>query len=244
MRLSVVTACLNRAETLPAALHSLAVQDHDDVEHIVQDGGSTDGTADVLRALAPGARVISAPDGGLYDALNRAVDRAGGEAIAVLHSDDAYAHPHVLSRAAHALEADPRLDGVYGDVEFVDASGRVVRRWRAGAPGRLSWGWMPPHAALVLRRRVYARCGSYDASFRIAGDYEAMLRWMIRGRVRLAHMPGTMLRMRIGGASNGTIGRSVRRGLEDLRALRRHGVGGLGTLALKRARKLGQIRPV
>lgn len=244
MRLSVVTACLNRAETLPAALRSLAVQDHGNVEHVVQDGGSTDGTLALLRHLSPSASVVSASDRGLYDALNRGVARARGEAIALLHSDDAYAHPRVLSRAAEALGADPDLDGVYGDVEFVDAGGRIVRRWRAGVPGRLAFGWMPPHAALVLRARVYRRWGGYDPSFRIAGDYEAMLRWMLRGRVRLGYLPGTMVRMRVGGASNGTLGRSLLRGLEDLQAIRRHRIGGAGTLALKRLRKLGQLRPV
>ena len=244
MRISVVTACLNRAETLPGALRSLAAQEHGDVEHVVQDGGSTDGSLAILRRLAPEAHLRSAPDAGLYDALNRGIARARGEVVGLLHSDDAYAHPRVLSEVAAAFEADPALDGVYGDLDYVDGAGRVVRRWRAGPPGRLSLGWMPPHGALFLRARVYAALGAYDPGFRIAGDYEALLRWMRPGRIRLAHLPGTMLRMRVGGASNGTLGRSVRRGLEDLRALRRHRVGGLGTLALKRARKLGQLRPV
>ena len=246
MRISVVTAVLNRADTLGAALESLAAQTHGPVEHIVQDGGSTDGTLDILaRHPHPDRKVASARDGGIYPALNAGIARAGGAAVGLLHSDDVLAHPEVLAQIAAAL-GDPGVDGVYGDLEYLaaDGSGRVVRRWVAGAyrPEALPRGWMPPHPTLFLRREVFDRHGVYDTGFRIAADYEAMLRWLTAG-VRLAYVPEVLVRMRLGGESNRSLGRIWLKSREDLRAMRRHGVGGLGTLLGKNVSKLGQFVP-
>lgn len=159
MKISLVTAVYNRHGTLAASLASAARQSHWDVEHIIQDGGSTDGTLDVIAAAQHSRmRVVSRRDGGIYDALNRGIARATGDAIGFLHSDDTLAHAHVLERVAEAL-ADPAVDGVYGDLDYVAANdtGRVIRRWRSGPydPSRLRLGWMPPHPTLYLRRCVY-----------------------------------------------------------------------------------------
>ena len=246
MLLSIVTAVRNRAGTLGHALGSLAAQSHSGVEHVIQDGASTDGTLGVIARRAPRARLESAPDGGIYEALNRGIARASGDVIGILHSDDALAHPGALSRVMVRLMADPSLDGVYGDLDYVSASGsgRVVRRWRAGAyrPGMLARGWMPPHPTLFVRREVIERHGAYDTSLRIAADYEAILRWLGAG-VRLGYVPDVLVRMRMGGESNRSLGRMLVKSREDLRAMRRHGVGGLGTLAMKNLSKVGQFVP-
>ena len=242
MKISVVTAVMNAAQSLPATLDSLQQQTHTDIEHIVQDGGSTDGTLDILQTVRRiGPDIISAPDRGIYDAINKGIARATGDVIGLLHADDQLADPTVLAKVAACLTA-PEIDGVYGDLHYITADGRVLRHWTAGAyaRSRLKWGWMPPHPTLYLRRRVFDQLGAYDASFRIAGDYEAMLRYLTAG-VRLAYLPQVMVQMRIGGASNGSVRQLIRKSREDYRAIRRHRVGGGGTLLAKNLRKLPQF---
>ncbi|MDR9395513.1 MAG: glycosyltransferase family 2 protein [Roseovarius sp.] len=245
--ISVITAVFNRAETLPAALESLHGQTHASVQHVVQDGGSTDGTLEVLKATSvEDIALESAPDGGVYDAINRGIARASGDVVGLLHSDDFLADGHVLTSVADAL-ADPSIDGVYGDIDYVAAedTSRVIRRWRTGGytSEKLRRGWMPPHPTLYLRREVFDRWGTYDTDFRIAADYEAMLRWLVRGQIRLTYIPRVLVKMRVGGESNRSLGRMLRKSREDYRAMRRHGVGGIGTLAAKNFSKLGQFLP-
>ena len=243
--ISIVTAVYNRADTIGEALRSLQAQTHAQVEHLVQDGGSTDGTLDVIAANAGlNLRLETGREGGIYDALNRGIARATGDVMGLLHSDDLLAHPEVLSRVAAAF-ADPGVDGVYGDLEYVakDNPARVIQYWRADAytPALLRQGWMPPHPTLFLRRTVFERHGAYDTDFRIAADYEAILRWLTRGQLRLVYLPEVLVRMRVGGESNRSLGRILRKSREDLRAIRRHQVGGLSVLAAKNLSKVTQF---
>ena len=243
MKISIITAVYNRAATIADTIGSVRSQTYADIEHVVQDGGSTDGTVAVLeRHAAPRMRVESASDGGLYDGVNKGILRANGDVIGLLHSDDVFAADDVIARMVEILAG---ADGVYGDLVYVSAAdpARVIRYWRAGPyqRGRLAWGWMPPHPTLYLKRHVLQRWGAYDIGFDIAADYEAMLRWLVRGRIRLAYLPRPMVRMRTGGASNRSLDRIIRKSREDYRAMRRHGVGGLGTLLCKNISKLGQF---
>ena len=245
MRITIVTVVRDAGATLPDALRSLAAQTHRDIDHVVQDGGSRDGTRALLRGLGgPGMRLRSGRDRGIYDALNAGIARARGEVVGLLHGDDRFADAQVLAEVAACFE-DPSVDGVYGDLEYLagDGSGRVIRHWRAGAfaPGKLRRGWMPPHPTLFLRRRVLVERGLYDASFRIAGDYEAMLRWLAPGDLRLVYLPRVLVRMRAGGTSNRDLRHLWRKSREDLRALRMTGTGGPEVLLAKILRKLPQL---
>jgi glycosyltransferase len=245
MKISVVTAVRNRKETIGAAIASLRAQTHADIEHVIQDGASDDGTLEVIaREALPATRLVSEPDGGIYDAINRGITRATGDVIGLLHSDDMLAHKQVLERVAETLERTG-ADGVYGDLEYVSARdpGRRVRHWRSGEyhPGLLRRGWMPPHPTLYLRREVYERWGGYDTGFRICADYDAMLRYLVKGGIRLAYIPEVLVRMRLGGASNRSLATLFQTSREDYRAMRRNGVGGLGTVAAKKLRKIGQF---
>lgn len=245
MTISIITAVWNRAATLGDALDSLGAQTHSDWEHVVQDGGSTDGTLDLLAARPdPRRSTVSEPDSGIYDALNRALARCRGEVIGLLHSDDFLAHPQVLENVARKF-AETGADAVYGDLDYVSASDttRVIRHWASGeyTPGKLRRGWMPPHPALFLRRSVIERFGGYDTSFRIAADYDTILRYFGTGGISAAYLPEVLVKMRVGGESNRSLGRIVRKSREDWRALQKNGIGGLGTLALKNFGKIGQF---
>lgn len=245
MKISVVTSVFNRADMINDALQSVAQQTHSDVEHIVQDGASSDGTLAVLqRDGGPSIKLRSEPDTGLYDGINRGIMRATGDVVGLMHSDDLFADEHVLSRVAETMN-QTGADGVYGDLVYVaaDNPNRVIRYWKSGGYNqtRLRKGWMPPHPTLYLRRDVFDHFGLYDTSFQIAADYEAMLRYLIKGKIRLAYLPEVMVRMRVGGESNRSLGRILHKSREDYRAMRLHGVGGLGTLIAKNTSKIGQF---
>lgn len=245
MKISVVTAVMNGRATLPQMLDSLKAQTHRQVEHVVQDGGSTDGTLDYLQTHGHGAMaLLSVPDTGIYDAINQGITRASGDVIGLLHADDQLASDDVLARVAQAMQA-PEIDGVYGDLQYIarDDETRVIRHWKAGdfTPAQLRRGWMPPHPTLYLRREVFARVGLYDTSYQISGDYDGMLRFLTKGQVRLAYLPHVMVRMSMGGVSNRSFAHMIRKSREDYRAIRRHQVGGIGTLVAKNLSKLPQF---
>lgn len=243
--ISIVTAVFNRETTIAAAIQSVAAQDYPHIEHVIQDGGSKGGTLDVIQQISgPNVRLESARDNGIYDGINKGIARTTGDIVGLMHSDDLFAENHVLSRVAEALQ-DPQMDGVYGDLDYVAADDitRVIRKWRSGTctPAKLRRGWMPPHPTLYLRREVFDRWGMYDTSFRIAADYDAMLRYLVKGQIRLAYVPEVFVKMRVGGESNRSLRKILRKSREDYRAIRSNGLGGVGTLALKNLSKIQQF---
>lgn len=244
-KISIITAVYNREATVAHAISSVATQTWPKVEHLVVDGASTDGTLAAVAAVShPRMHLVSEPDRGIYDALNKGIARATGDVVGVLHSDDYFAHERVLSAVASAFSS-PQVMAVYGNLDYVstDDEARVIRHWHSGSysPAKLRRGWMPPHPALFLRREVFDRYGAYDTTYRIAADYDAILRYFSRGDLRPVYLPEVLVRMRVGGASNGSIGRLIRKSREDYRALRTNEIGGLGALAWKNVSKLGQF---
>jgi len=245
MKISIITAVFNRRDTIEDALDAVSRQDYAGIEHIVVDGASQDGTVDVLERRRSGIAVlVSERDDGIYHALNKGIGLATGDVIGFLHADDLFADDRVVSRIAAAF-AEPSVEAVYGDLDYVsriDAQ-RVIRRWRAGtySPRRLAWGWMPPHPTFYVRRRVYERLGGFDTRHRIAADYDCILRFLGRGGIVPAYIPEVLVKMRLGGESNRSVGNILRKSLEDYRALRVNGVGGMGALAWKNLSKLGQF---
>lgn len=245
MKISIVTAVYNREATIAQAIRSVKSQTHADVEHLIIDGASTDGTLAAIEAEAHGRiRFVSEPDGGIYDALNKGLALASGDVVGLMHSDDFFAHDDVLAKVAAAFDSADVL-AVYGDLDYVLAGDetRVIRHWRSGAYSltKLRRGWMPPHPSLFLRREVFKRQGLYDTNFRIAADYDAILRYFSREDLHPVYLPEVLVKMRLGGASNRSLGQILLKSREDYRALRKNGVGGLSALAWKNLSKLGQF---
>ncbi len=245
LKISVITAVYNNRETISAALDSSLGQSDVDIELVVIDGGSTDGTLEVLRSYADRLHVlVSEPDRGIYDALNKGIQRASGEVVGFLHSDDLFADAGVLSRISAAF-TDTEVGAVYGDLLYVrkDNPDEVVRYWRSGkfSERRLGWGWMPPHPTLYVRRHVYEQHGLFDTSFHIAADYDFILRTLGQNRLGVRYIPEVLVKMRVGGASNRSLRNIMQKSSEDLRALRRNGVGGVGALIWKNLSKLPQF---
>lgn len=245
MKISIVTAVYDRVDTIAQAVDSVAGQTWSTVEHIVIDGASADGTREWLENQRDRLSVLlSEPDNGIYDALNKGLSLATGDVIGLMHSDDFYANDRVLEKVAAVFD-DPGVDGVYGDLDYVakDEPSQIIRRWRSGAyaPSRLAWGWMPPHPTLFLRHSVIGQWGGFDTGFQIAADYDAMLRYLAQGKIKLAYIPEVLVKMRVGGESNRSLARIMRKSREDYRALRKNGVGGVAALAWKNLSKLPQF---
>lgn len=221
---SLVTVVRNNP-LVAQALRSGLDQDYPGrIESIVIDGASTDGTLAALEPLRPRlAHLVSEPDQGIYDAMNKGLRLATGDIVAILNADDLYQDRTVFARVARAFE-DPEVEACYGDLVYVraGATDRVLRYWRSGPPrpDAFQWGWMPPHPALFLRRRVYDRIGLFDPKYRIAADFEFMLRALVKHRLKAAYLPEVLVRMRAGGASNGSLRNILHANAECRRAFR------------------------
>jgi glycosyltransferase len=255
MKISLITATWDSENSIPETLRSIADQslERDQLEWIVVDGASTDGTLDLIQnSPVKPDQLISEPDQGIYDALNKGVRMASGEVVGFLHADDFFAGPDVLKHIVEAFEKHA-ADAVYGDLQYVRKSAEsfsVLRHWESGDynPGKLRWGWMPPHPSLYLKRAIYERAimptGDYfDTSFSCAADYDLMLRVLSKYAVNPIYLPEVFVKMQVGGVSNRSLKHIVRKSKEDWQVIRRNRIGHIHTLVWKNLGKLGQFVP-
>jgi len=224
IRISVVTATWNCVSTLPDCLRSVARQSYANIEHLVVDGGSTDGTINVINDnIGNISRFKSERDGGIYDALNKGIQLATGDVIGFLHADDLFATDDVLAKIGEIF-GDPSICAVYGDLDYVSNrdTSKVIRRWRSKPflPGYLSWGWMPPHPTLYVRKNWYSRVGGFDVNYHISADYLFILKLFSQSDFKSVHVPDVLVKMRLGGASNKSLKALLIKTREDWRALR------------------------
>jgi glycosyltransferase len=244
MKISVITAVFNNAGTIRDALESTLSQRYPDVELVVVDGGSTDGTQKIIESYRDRiATYVSEPDRGIYDALNKGLRLATGDVVGLLHSDDAFADAEVLGRVAQALQ-DSAADACYGDLNYVrkEPPHAVVRAWKAGEfmPRKLALGWMPPHPTLYVRRAVYERLGGFDTCYRIAADYDWMLRLLTQS-AQVRYVPHVQVLMRVGGASNRSLRNILRKSVEDWQALRSNGFGPFAAVCALGGKNIGKL---
>lgn len=245
MKISVLTVCWNSAATIRHTLDSFFAQDHEDKELVVVDGASTDETLSIVRSYVDRRlQIVSEPDRGMYDALNKGLALCRGEAIGALNADDAFHDRSVLGKISMAL-AD--ADIVHGHLDFVDNhdSKRVVRRWRAEPrpPGGFRSGWMPAHPTFYVRRGVAEKVGSFDLTLKVSSDYDWMLRAVELYGFTVATVDQVLVDMMVGGASTRSLRSHIGHNLEALRSRRRWlGSGAVDyALVAKPARKLGQF---
>lgn len=217
-KVSVVTTTYNDIENLKRILAEVKKQTYPNIEHIIVDGGSTDGTVDLLKELEekePG-RIswMSEKDNGIYDAINKGIRMATGEIVGCCF--DRYADEGVLMRMVEIIEKEG-TDGVHGDLCYMDGD-RIVRKWHQGQ-GIIRSGWMPGHPTLYLKKEVYDKFGLYRTDYRISGDYEFMVRILYRKEVTLSYLPEILIYMSHGGTSTNSLGAYVESMMEGHRAL-------------------------
>ncbi len=228
MKISVITVCLNSAVTIRDTIESVLAQDHPDIEHIIVDGVSRDGTMDIVRSYGSRiAKVVSEPDRGMYDSANKGLRLATGDVVGMLNSDDYYATNDVLSTMARTF-SERGVDVVHGDLDFIDPrdTTRVTRRFRSRefSPGDFKRGWHPAHPTFYVRREVLLKVGGFDERYRIASDIDLMMRVLEVEKASSAHIPRVLIKMREGGLSNGSLRRIWRANVECYQAMHRAGL--------------------
>jgi glycosyltransferase len=235
----------NGCETIQQTLDSVLSQSYPMIEYIVIDGGSTDGTLKILESYKSKIDIfISEPDGGIYDALNKGVLHSTGDVIGFLHADDLFESSNTLKRIASAFDTN-RVEAVYGDLVYVSKSNtsKIIRYWQSCTfkEQLLLNGWMPPHPTLYIKRSVYERLGTFNTLYRIAADYDLVLRFFGKGKLFSVYIPQVLVRMRNGGVSNQSIKTIIKKSLEDFHILKRNQIGGILTLIRKNLLKFRQF---
>ena len=205
MRVSIITTVYKGVKTIEDCIKSIISQTYSNVEYIIIDGGSTDGTLDIIKKYMNSiAKVLSEPDDGIYHAMNKGIKIATGEVVGILNSDDIYADNYVIENVVKYLSEND-IDCCYGDLVYVDKNdtNKIIRKWMAGnfAKRKFEKGWMPPHPAFFVKNRIYERYGSFNLKFPIIADYELMLRLLYKHDISTIYIPKVLVKMRTGGKS-------------------------------------------
>lgn len=266
MRISIITATYNSEATVRDTLESVLRQDYADYELVIKDGGSTDGTLAICREYEPRfegrMKIKSAPDKGLYDAMNIGIASASGEVVGILNSDDFYTSDDILCTVARQFEQTPDIDAIYGDVHYVKAedtsklvryySSKVFRRWM------MRFGFMPAHPSFYCRKSTYERfkldgtkiegfkgdtsCAYFNTSFKIAADFDFLVRTIFVGRIKTRYIQKDFVTMRSGGASNSGASSHRQINRDHQRTLREcHVYSNIFFLALRYVYKVGEL---
>jgi glycosyltransferase involved in cell wall biosynthesis len=226
VKISVITVSYNSAATIADTVRSVACQSHTDIEHLVIDGLSTDDTVKVVEANRhPNLVLSSEQDMGIYDAMNKGLDRSTGEIIGFVNADDFYADAEVLARVAQTFESDPSIEACFGDLVYVSEDNRrVVRYWKSRPyeKGSFAHGWCPAHPTFYIRRTALNRLGRFDLNYRLAADAEFMMRYLELGSVKSSYIPHIQVRMRVGGATNQSWRNIVRQNREIFQAFKKN----------------------
>ena len=228
MKVSIITVCFNSAKTIEDTINSVLNQDYLDIEYIVIDGGSNDGTQDIIKKYHENiASWVSEPDLSMYDAMNKGIARATGEIIGILNSDDVYISTQVVSQLIKAMN-DAKADIVFADLILVDPNNlnKVLRYYDSGRfkPSRFRWGWMPAHPTVFVKKKYYDKVGPFALDYEIAADYEMLIRILAIEKAPFAYLPKAVVRMRAGGASTAGLVRNWILNKEIVRGCKANGI--------------------
>jgi len=223
MKVSTITVALDAADTIEATIKSVLSQDYKNIEYIVVDGGSMDSTLDIIKRYKNSiSRVISEPDNGIYDAMNKGIKLSTGDIIAILNSDDVYTDQTIVGQIVEFMQSNS-LDAAYGDLVYIDQNNadRVTRFWKAGKykKGAFSYGWILPHPTFFCRKNIFKRFGYFNDKLQVAADFELLLRFVEKHNIKVGYLPKVIVKMRRGGRANVLRG-MIRGNLEIIRSFR------------------------
>lgn len=228
MRVSIITVCLNSAKTIEDTITSVLNQSYKDIEYIIIDGVSTDGTVELVKSYGDKInRFISEPDNGIYDAMNKGIKSATGDVVGFLNAGDFYAVETAILQIATSFQKND-CEVVYADLEYVAENNpsKTIRRWisQPYQDGLFERGWHPPHPTFFAKKSVFDEYGSFDLSYDIGADYELMLRFLKKHSIRYCYIPNVLVRMRAGGKSNKEVRQIIKANVECYRAWRKNGL--------------------
>lgn len=228
MKVTLITATYNSAKHLEDCIRSVIAQTYPHIEYVIVDGGSADGTLDIVRKYEKNiSRWISEKDRGMYDAINKGMKMSSGDIIGILNSDDMLASPDVIETIVRTFR-EKEVDSLYGDLEYVDPvdTNKIYRIWK-GKPYRrelFHYGWMPAHPTFYFRRSLLEKYGGYENHYFTAADYEFMARYLYKYRVSSFYLPMLLVKMRRGGQSNSSIFKRLRANRRDYLAMKKSGI--------------------
>ncbi|MGM9477305.1 glycosyltransferase family 2 protein [Pedobacter sp. GSP4] len=246
MKISLITVVYNGEKFLQQCFDSVIAQTYPDIEYLVIDGGSTDKTLSIIQKYRSNIDYfVSEADRGLYDAINKGIEQATGDVIGILNADDLFDNPNVLDAIAQAFIMRPEIEGLYGDLNYIDPqTGKIIRKWKSKQANAedLECGWMPAHPTLYLRKGLFGKLGTYALDLGTTADYDLMLRYLYAHKINALYLPILMVNMRMGGLSNRSIAARYSALLNDYKSLKRNKVPNpLIALLRKKMSKLGQF---
>ena len=226
MKISIITVCYNSEKYIRSAIESVLNQTYKDIEYIVVDGGSKDTTLNIVKAYEPlfGGRMhwISEPDQGLYDAMNKGIKMSGGDVIGMLNSDDLFVNAEVIEEVISAFNNADDIEAVYADLYYVSQAdtSTIARKWITGIQKPFRTGWHPAHPTLYIKKDVYDKYGLFNLRYKLASDFEIMLRFIDRYKIKMIYLNEVLVSMRLGGTTNKSISNVFFQNIEILRAFR------------------------
>jgi glycosyltransferase len=226
MDISIITVCFNNSDTIEDTIKSVLGQDYEDIEYIIVDGGSTDGTLEILTKYQIRiSNYISESDKGIYDAMNKGIKLATGDMVGFLNSGDFYAEKNVIGRIVEVTKVN-NVDCCYGDLEYVAKNNpsKTVRRWKSQPyqSGLFKKGWHPPHPTFFAKKIIFDKYGGFDVNYDIGADYELMLRFLEKHHINSCYIPSVLVKMRIGGKSNKNLWQIIKANMECYRAWKKN----------------------
>ncbi len=227
-KVSIITVCFNNCKFIPFAIESVLGQTYANIEYIVIDGGSTDGTVEIIKSYGNKInRFISEPDKGIYDAMNKGLKLASGNIIGLLNSDDLFIDDQVISTVVDKFNQSS-CDVLFGDLYYVNADKpeKIIRKWQTGdyVANSFKKGWHPPHPTFYVSKHIYDKYGYFDLEFKLAADFELMLRFLEKYQVKSIYIPKPLVRMRIGGATSKNLRNIINQNIECYKAFRKNGI--------------------
>ena len=243
LKISLITVTRNAEKTLSRCIESVIEQNYNNIEYIIIDGGSTDGTLQIIDQYKQHiSYFISEPDAGIYDAMNKGIKISSGNILGILNSDDFFTYKGIISCIAETFSGQD-VDALYGNLVYLNIDGKIVRNWKSGnyAHGLFNWGWMPPHPTFYCKRSLFESLGLYDTRFGTAADYELMLRFIHLHKIKVYYLNKTMVNMTLGGVSNKSFRSRFKAWYFDYKAMKKNGISWpLLCLFLKPVRKIVQ----
>jgi len=224
VNISLITVTFNAADTIEKCINSVVGQTYPHLEYIIVDAQSTDGTLAIVNKYQRYIRhIISEPDKGIYDGMNKGIALATGDIVGVLNADDHFAADDVLAQVARAFKTSG-ADIIYGDIDYIDKNNKIIRKWRSGQykHGHFNRGWMPPHPSFYAKRQLFMSLGMYQLQYSSATDYELMLRFIHTHKVKTHYLNKVMVKMLVGGVSNKNIGNRINAWRHDFKAMKSH----------------------